>query len=188
MASELTTTERSTLRECERVIERGQAEFIAVGQALATIKADRLYRQTHRTFDAYCRERWGFSKTQANRLVHASEVVAEMAPIGTKPANEAQARELARVPPEQREQTWQEYSESTDKPTAAGLREHIERKAEPEPEPEFPAELYATPPEPEANPDDELREWLLDWRERWTLAADVAAARVESAALWLRKQ
>jgi len=54
----------------------------------------RLYREQYETFEDYCRERWGWSKTHVNRQVDAARVAAALTPIGVIPANEAQAREL----------------------------------------------------------------------------------------------
>ncbi len=65
------------------------------------IRDSRLYReQGYGKFEDYCRERWGWSKTHANRQIQAAEVVGNLTPIGVIPANEAQARELAAAPPE----------------------------------------------------------------------------------------
>jgi hypothetical protein len=91
---ELTPAESGRLAELEAVVDRGLKTFIEVGRALAEIRDSRLYRQAHSTFEAYCRERWGFGRTRAHRLIEAADVVA-MLPMGNKPANERQARELA---------------------------------------------------------------------------------------------
>lgn len=53
----LTTAERMLLTQNEAVIERGRRAFVEVGTALAQIRDSRLYRQSHDTFEAYCRER-----------------------------------------------------------------------------------------------------------------------------------
>ena len=47
--------EVARLAELELVIERGQKAFVAVGNALAEIRDQRLYRETHATFEAYCK-------------------------------------------------------------------------------------------------------------------------------------
>lgn len=94
-----------SLPELERVIERGQQTFIEVGRALLEIRDRRLYRETHTTFEAYCRERWGWSRHHANRHIDAALVTDALVPTGTKPENEAQARAmLDRLDPEEREQ------------------------------------------------------------------------------------
>jgi hypothetical protein len=106
----LETGELRSLAELEAVIERGIDTFKEVGQALMEVRDRRLYRATHGDFDTYCRERWGFTKTHANRLIRATKTVMGLAPIGATslPVNEAQARELARIPnPETRAQVWE---------------------------------------------------------------------------------
>ena len=57
------------------------------------------------TFEEYCQERWGWSRHRSNQLIEAAEVVTDLGNHGhqtTMPANERQARELARVPEEKR--------------------------------------------------------------------------------------
>ena len=55
------------LPELEAVIERGLATFIEVGKALMEIQDGRLYRETHATFEDYCRQRWEMSRVHAHR-------------------------------------------------------------------------------------------------------------------------
>jgi len=83
-----------TLSELETVIERGQQTFIEVGRALLEIRDGRLYRDTYTTFEAYCRERWGWTRQHANRQIAAARVVEEMEPTGSIPENEWQARAI----------------------------------------------------------------------------------------------
>ena len=83
--------ERGRLDELEAVIERGMQTFVEVGEALMEIRDGRLYKQDYGTFEAYCKERWGFSRGHGYRLIAA----AELSPVGDiPPANERQAREL----------------------------------------------------------------------------------------------
>lgn len=128
--SELVVSGRS-LPELEAVIERGLTTFVDVGTALLEIREGRLYRETHSTFEDYCRDRWGFSRVQAHRLIEASEVVATL-PIGNvTPHNEAQARELARIDdPQQRADVWRTAVDAHgDKVTAADVRHTAQRLA-----------------------------------------------------------
>ena len=60
---------------------------------MLAIRDQRLYRETHGTFEDYCRERWGMSRFYAHRLIEASEVAA-LLPMGNI-TNELQARALA---------------------------------------------------------------------------------------------
>jgi hypothetical protein len=121
----LSAPEKVTLVDCEAVIERGVRTFVEVGNALLTIRDERLYRDGFATFEAYCQERWGFSRQRAHQLTSAAEVVTTIVDTGLPaPANEGQARELAKAPEEQRAEVWRETVERTDgKPTAAAVRE-----------------------------------------------------------------
>ena|SRR5690348_14940338 len=126
----LAEDERRYLGVLEDTIERGLRSFVEVGEALAEIRDDRLYRETQAAFDDYCRERWGFSKSHANRQIEAAEVVDVLTPIGVKPTNEAQVRELAALKgePELVSQVWVEVvEEHSGKPTAKHVREAVER-------------------------------------------------------------
>lgn len=102
------TPSNLSLPELEKVIERGQQTFIEVGRALMEIRDRRLYRETHATFEAYCRERWGWGHSHVNRQMDAARVAAAISPTGEVPANEYQARAmLDRLEPQEREQVRQ---------------------------------------------------------------------------------
>ncbi len=109
------------LAECETVIERGLATFVEVGQALLRIRDERLYRETHTTFEDYCRERWAMSRSYAHRQIEAAGVVG-LLPNGNTPASEAVARELAPLKDDEAElvETWRQLrAEHGDRLTAA---------------------------------------------------------------------
>lgn len=112
------------LNHYEHVITTGLKTFVQVGNALVSIRDRRLYRGTYHTFEDYCRERWGFSDSRARQLISAAETVTTVTVHGLPaPTNEAQARELSRVPDEQRAEVWQRVVEETEgKPTAAAVR------------------------------------------------------------------
>lgn len=115
----VTTTARLT--ELEAVIERGRAVFVEVGEALLEIRDHRLYRPDYPTFDAYCRERWGWSRVHAYRQIAAARVAA-MLPMGNSPATERQARELVPLMeqgPEVVQHTWAEAT--ADGPATAAM-------------------------------------------------------------------
>lgn len=98
----LTTDEKGRLDELCGVIDRGIKTFFEVGMALWEIRDNRLYRETHPTFEDFCRERWDISRGYANQNIAASQVVKNLAAIAAEssgdtliiPANEAQARPL----------------------------------------------------------------------------------------------
>lgn len=69
------------------------------------IRDRRLYRETHATFEAYCRERWGWGRDYADRQIDAAFVHDALPTTVGKPTNEHQARQmLSRLEPEEREQ------------------------------------------------------------------------------------
>jgi len=106
LSSPLDADERRSLKRCERVIARGAKAFIAVGLALSEIKERRLYREEFPTFEAYCQARLNCSRSLGYRLITHAAMVIEMgvSPIGDKLGTESQARELAWVPREVREE------------------------------------------------------------------------------------
>ena len=84
-----------SLAECEETIARGVRGYVEAGEALRTIRDARLYRETHGTFEDYCRERWGWERAHAYRLIESAGVRLQLETLGAPtPANEAQAREL----------------------------------------------------------------------------------------------
>jgi ribosomal protein L37AE/L43A len=90
----LTAGERVDLTAAETFIEKGLETFIEVGQALAEIRDRRLYRADYSTFEECAHDRWLLSRTRAYQLIDAAAVSTI---VDVAPANEAQARELARL-------------------------------------------------------------------------------------------
>lgn len=119
----LTSTEQYELHGHELVIERGRSSFIEVAVALLAIRDGRLYRATHPTFEAYCQDRWDMKRNYANKLIVAAEVIGNLGTnVPRLPANEAQARELAALPPEDQALVWQTLlNASPDGRITAGL-------------------------------------------------------------------
>ena len=105
----MSADESGVLEYYERIIETGVKTFVEVGHALTVIRDQRLYREHYATFDAYVRKRWDLERTYAHRMIEASEVVDRLLSAGNMvPVNEAQARPLASLPPEQQAEVWQE--------------------------------------------------------------------------------
>ena len=87
-----------------------------MGQALANIQKNRLFRDSHKTFEQYCRERWEFTATHARRLIRSAEVVDRIEPTGSiVPARESQLRPLTTIDLEQVDDVWQQVVESADR-------------------------------------------------------------------------
>ncbi|MBE9001531.1 hypothetical protein IQ274_25775 [Nostoc sp. LEGE 12447] len=68
---ELTEQEISDRLHLERKVERA---FFEAGKALAQLRDRRLYRSTHRTFEEYCRDRFGYTHRRVNYLIAGSVV------------------------------------------------------------------------------------------------------------------
>ena len=118
--------EQQELAHCEAVIERGLETFFEVGQAMAIIRDRKLYRSDFKTFEEYCRDRWGMRRQVANRFIASSETVANLEPIGSIPASESQARPLTSLEPDQQRKAWSKVvqeAQASGKPiTAAKVR------------------------------------------------------------------
>ena len=107
----LTEDERRQLTELETKIDRNLKSFLTAGMALLEIKEKKLYRETHDTFGAYCRDRWDIGATHARRTILAAQVVNNLRIEPTSsilPANERQARPLTRLSPNEQRKAWQE--------------------------------------------------------------------------------
>lgn len=112
-----------TLSDCEHKIERAVFAYAEAGEALRTIRDNKLYKDKgFRSFDTYCRERWSWSRVHAHRMIEAGAVhdviydQAKTLPIGNSfapPRNEATARELAplRKEPKVLTEVWAEVVE-----------------------------------------------------------------------------
>lgn len=161
--SGLTTVQSAQLAELEAVIERGLQTFVDVGTALLTIRDNRLYRETHGTFEDYCRERWGMVASRARQLIAAAETVENLQTVTnvTLPVNEGQARPLMRLQPDQQREAWAKAVETAPngKVTAAHVQAVVdEYKAQAE-ERSADVDAYdwaedepASEPEPEIEP------------------------------------
>lgn len=120
----LSASELNELAAAESVIQRVVTSFREGGEALAKIRDQRLYRMTHKTFEAYCRDRWGFSKTQANRLIQAKATSDILVDSGVKPEEikESTIRPLVGLSPSRVRNVWaRAVAKSVDRPPTARL-------------------------------------------------------------------
>lgn len=121
------------LEEC--VMTGFKAFFGGAGQALGTIKKDKLYRQAG-TWEDYCLGKWGMSTDGADNLINASLVLQQLTEaeiptiVGILPMNESQCRPLAKLPPEKRVSAWLEAVKTA--PEGKVTAKHIEGIAEAE--------------------------------------------------------
>lgn len=109
MTAVISITESSRLEKLEAVIQRGLSNFVEVGKALVEIRDGKLYRESHATFEDYCRDKWNMAQQSATRFMRAAETVTVLKsePIGSLPLTESQARPLTALEPEARREAWE---------------------------------------------------------------------------------
>lgn len=103
--------------------------------ALKQLRDRRLYRSTHKTFEEYALDRFGYNRAHAYRLINAAVVLENLSLTQIEddlspnwrqklPISESQCRELAKLPSKQQPFAWDQVLEvSGDKaPTAKVVR------------------------------------------------------------------
>jgi len=111
-SQKLTEEEASERHLLELKIERA---FYEAGRALRELRDRRLYRNTHKTFEDYCRDRFSFTRRHVNYLIAGSQVVDNLR-LGTNgsqilPTSERQVRDLTYLEPSQQRFVWEEAVE-----------------------------------------------------------------------------
>lgn len=122
----LTPTEQNHLKFYEAKIEKGLKTFIEVGESLLKIKNEKLYRQSHSTFEEYCEKRWNIGIRQSQRLMNAAEVVKNLKEHDQSvvlPTSEYQIRTLAQLPSVAQKAIWEKVS-STQQPITGRIIEN----------------------------------------------------------------
>lgn len=138
---ELDITEQAKLFDLERKIEAGLQTFVEVGLALMEIRDSELYRSQFGTFEEYCGVRWGFTSTQAKRLMDGAEIAKNIEPSGSKILAESHLRPLKNLQPAQQREVYSEAvaTAPNGRPTAAHVadvaRRYVAPVAPPEPSP-----------------------------------------------------
>jgi len=104
---ELTEAEEAERHRLELKVERA---FCEAGTALRKLREQHLYRSTHRTFEEYCRDRFGFTRQSANYLIAGAAVVENLTTIGCQilPSSERQVRPLTKLKPNEQWEAWQQ--------------------------------------------------------------------------------
>jgi N6-adenosine-specific RNA methylase IME4 len=97
----LTSSEKAELVRLERIVDRGLQSFVEVARALLEIRASRLYRQTHRTFEEYARDRFGLAPRTVYGYTEAVGVLENLnLPPEADPLTLSHLRALAPLPVE----------------------------------------------------------------------------------------
>jgi len=131
----ITLKESARLVELERKIETGMTTFVEVGNALMEIRDSKLYRVEYKTFEAYCREKWGMSRQNAHELIGAATVSGNLSGTPDKKLTAvSQSRALAKLPPDQQPEAWAKAVEIADgnQPTARQVEQAVRETISPE--------------------------------------------------------
>lgn len=131
----LSAPERSQLAKHEASLKHHFGTFKAAGEALVGIRDGRLYRETHDSFEQYCRGKWDMSKTQANRLIQAAQVVSNLE-ISTSSKvverlTEGAIRPLTSLKPATQKKVFQKILDKHPKEITARLVEETAREVAP---------------------------------------------------------
>ena len=108
------------------MIARGKQTFVEVGLALAEIRDLRLYKREYSSFREYCQKKWGWEKRYTNYVIAGAEAVQSLPEqVGTAVPTLAAARELARVPTEQRGEIVQAIAADGQPVTAPAIKRRL---------------------------------------------------------------
>jgi hypothetical protein len=107
---ELSFDEAQERQRLERKVERA---FYEAGSALRELRDQRLYRSTHKTFEAYCQDRFQFQRTHSYQLIDAAGVVDNLSANRGQilPTKEFQVRSMVSFEPTEQVEIWQEAVE-----------------------------------------------------------------------------
>lgn len=114
--TELDENEKVQLVQCEAILRQQLGAVFEVGSALMTIRDGRLYRATHASFEAYCRERLCISRSYAWRVLGATErfKLLPASSNGPKPTNESQIRPFLAIEPKDFPKAWEAAVKAAD--------------------------------------------------------------------------
>lgn len=152
----LATSNKKRHDELCREIARNLALLRSVGPMLLEVHELGEFKETHKTFEAFARERFDLERQQAYRLMDAARVTKNLSPIGDKievPKLESQLREVAKAPVEKQvevvRKAAEKAAEENRKPTAKDYKQAVGELLEGVPEtPPAPVSQPAPPPTP----------------------------------------
>jgi len=84
LTGSLSDEERGELRANEETIVRGARAWLEMGRALTTIRDKRLYRETHKRFEAYCWEKFRLEHSAIYQFMAAFRRYQLVLPIAAK--------------------------------------------------------------------------------------------------------
>jgi hypothetical protein len=164
LTTQLSENEKAELKTLEGIIQQEMGSFMAVGNALLTIRDNKLYREQYQSFNEYSKAKWGIDRSYAGRLIRGSQVAANLGgqmiqeskdgahghqlytPCEIQPIHERQIRPLTVLEPDQQCEVWEEAVRSADGKvvTFKQVKALVEaRVGPPPPKPVKPRDPYA---------------------------------------------
>lgn len=102
----LTAEQSERLAQLENVVSRGINKVIEVAQALASIRAENLFRGTHRTWTEYLRDKWAMSLSTASQYSRFAGVLSDLADCPVQPRTYQSVLPLNAADPKDRATIW----------------------------------------------------------------------------------
>lgn len=131
----LTVSEKDELDSLEVIVSAGLKSFWEAGKALRKIRDRGLYRDTHKSFEDYCLEKWEMSRAEAYRQIGAASVVEDISTSSPTllPTTISQTRPLLKLKTaEERRNAWKEASKTPGKViTAEVVKDAVETLRKP---------------------------------------------------------
>lgn len=125
--SKVARTGNRRLDQLEHDIEYG---IRSIGKSLMEIRDSRIYMEDYESFEAYCKERWGFTDRHARNLIDAEKVRAKIATVvPVESLRESHLIELSKLPEKQQAQVAAAVIEKCEseqrEPTAKDFRQAV---------------------------------------------------------------
>lgn len=100
--NDLSVTAKKRFNELVSTIDKWHNRTISdIWPAFIELRENRGYLETHKTFEAFCQDRWGYGRNYVNKIIQSGEVVSGLGTMVPKVAEalktERQIRELVNV-------------------------------------------------------------------------------------------
>jgi protein gp37 len=132
--ADVTPEDHAEFKRLDKIVRKGVEAFMECGKALIKIQEEKLWRAGGwPTWEAYCNQVAGLSKSYAHRIINATRVALELPgqlPFGNSvmPVSESQVRPLLKLgAPDQKARAWAAAVEKAEgsQPTAAVVEEVV---------------------------------------------------------------
>lgn len=117
----LSEQEKQSLAAYEKTVNEGESKGLEVALALSEVHRRSLYRETHKSYDLYCEDKWGFQRSHANRLKNAGIAYSALKSLHAKdksvrlPTSESHLRPFGGMSDEAIQNAWKQVLEKAGK-------------------------------------------------------------------------